>query len=905
MTTTVPTVWKSAFTANTLATNGTQSVPQAIGLKNGNILVVWQDTTNGPGPSIDVMGRLFDPKGTPLGFPFQVNTDVVNWDETGPKIVAMPDGGYVIAYGSFNQAIGGFIGIERHAADGSLRFSDIITDPNSSLSKWEITVDPAGNYTIAYERQKFLGNIDIFTVTYNQVNNARGPERNAAQNSDEDDFLGGVAAFANGHIVTLDDEVDFNVFLEHAQTAEFTVVDPAIGIVRNVQIDGEAAASIFGKVEAFVENIVVLTGGQFVMLYRIDDFDGNDGLWFRIGSSENGGIANRRSVRLDSSGELSGDLVALKDGGFFVAFYDDLTNQLVGRRYDSTGTPIGDFLNIAENVPADGFDVSHMSLTEDGRILVPFRNGAGDISLVILDPRETIIHGTAADEVITGQVSGTQLFGEGGSDTLLGHDGDDELDGGLGFDTLKGGLGSDTYVLSTLSLKQVGTGFPIFVLVYDDVIEQPGEGVNDIVKVGRIGNVSSYTLPANVETGIVSGSDPANDSFSLFGNELSNNLTGNAAANTLSGAAGNDTLFGNDGNDTLFGGVGSDTLVGGDGDDTLLGNGGSGDEFSATHDTFNGGNGSDTIYAKPGDVIQGGADRDFLYLVNSNPVSINLGTTSIEWIQSDFGNDTIDGSAQTVGIEVYSDGGNDTIIGSAFNDIIWAGSGSDTVTGGEGDDVIVGDIGADSLSGGSGNDLFFIDSEDTFIDGGAGADAAYITFGSGMSINLAATHLEWVADFVGGNDVIDGTGASANLEIYAEGGTDFVIGGSGADFLWGGSGNDIMAGNSNNDVLVGQGGADRLTGGIGIDSLYGNAGNGGDSVQDTFVFGDDWGTDFVFDFEHNVDKIDMTAVSGLNDFSQLTLTNTSDGHCYVSFGGNLIAVANHTTANLTASDFLL
>ena len=53
-----------------------------------------------------------------------------------------------------------------------------------------------------------------------------------------------------------------------------------------------------------------------------------------------------------------------------------------------------------------------------------------------------------------------------------------------------------------------------------------------------------------------------------------------------------------------------------------------------------------------------------------------------------------------------------------------------------------------------------------------------------------------------------------------------------------------------------------LTGGTGTDALYGNSGNGGDGAVDTFVFADGWGTDFVFDFEHGVDKLDMTAVNG-------------------------------------------
>src|SRR5204862_503816 len=101
-------------------------------------------------------------------------------------------------------------------------------------------------------------------------------------------------------------------------------------------------------------------------------------------------------------------------------------------------------------------------------------------------------------------------------------------------------------------------------------------------------------------------------------------------------------------------------------------------------------------------------------------------------------------------------------------------------------DVIVGDIGADSISGGNGNDSLYVDASDTLISGCAGFDAAYITSGSGLTLNLATTGIEFVADFVpgGGNDNLDGSGSSANLELYAGGGTDTVIGGSGADFLW-------------------------------------------------------------------------------------------------------------------------
>src|SRR5687768_14682385 len=100
--TATPTIWKPSFTTNVGSTAGTQASPQSIGLANGNILVVWEDDTNGPDAGIDVMGRIFDPEGEALGGPFQVNKTIYATDETGPKIVALPDGGFVMAYGSYD-----------------------------------------------------------------------------------------------------------------------------------------------------------------------------------------------------------------------------------------------------------------------------------------------------------------------------------------------------------------------------------------------------------------------------------------------------------------------------------------------------------------------------------------------------------------------------------------------------------------------------------------------------------------------------------------------------------------------------------------------------------------------------------------------------------------------------------
>ena len=215
--------------------------------------------------------------------------------------------------------------------------------------------------------------------------------------------------------------------------------------------------------------------------------------------------------------------------------------------------------------------------------------------------------------------------------------------------------------------------------------------------------------------------------------------------------------------------------------------------------------------------------------------------------------------------------------------------------------MIVGDLGADSLSGGDGNDQLYVDADDTSINGGAGTDAVYIAGGSGMTVNMTASAIEWIADFAGGNDTLDGSGLAVDMTAYASGGTDVVTGGSGNDFLWGEAGTDTVTGNAGNDVLVGGTGADVLTGGAGIDAIYANSGGGGDGALDRVVYGaTGWGTDFVFDFEAGTDKLDMSALG--TSFASLSIANV-DGHAYVSLGADLIAVAN-AGSTLAASDFI-
>jgi ELWxxDGT repeat protein len=101
--------------------------------------------------------------------------------------------------------------------------------------------------------------------------------------------------------------------------------------------------------------------------------------------------------------------------------------------------------------------------------------------------------------------------------------------------------------------------------------------------------------------------------------------------------------------------------------------------------------------------------------------------------------------------------------------------------------------------------------------------------GSGATVTVTV-------EGVDGSDRLDGTAGSDSLS--GGGGKDRLFGGGGDDVLDGGSGMDRLYGGSGNDSLVGGSGRDQLDGGVGEDRLFGgddmdnlNGGKGADHME--------------------------------------------------------------------------
>ena len=142
-------------------------------------------------------------------------------------------------------------------------------------------------------------------------------------------------------------------------------------------------------------------------------------------------------------------------------------------------------------------------------------------------------------------------------------------------------------------------------------------------------------------------------------------------------------------------------------------------------------------------------------------------------------------------------------------------------------------------------------------------------------------------------------GNEDNNFLYGDTGDDTFYGNAGNDKMWGYAGNDTLYGDHKPPTTWTDGGADTLDGGAGDDVMWGGAGD------DEFVFQGGHGNDTIKDFTDGEDLIDLTQISGISGFDDLTIT--ADGTTAVidltAHGGGTIRLGNFSVNDLDAEDF--
>lgn len=419
---------------------------------------------------------------------------------------------------------------------------------------------------------------------------------------------------------------------------------------------------------------------------------------------------------------------------------------------------------------------------------VSFTLGANVENLILSGDGVMDGTGNGLDNEMRGNGQDNKLKGGGGADRLFGMKGNDWLRGGLGADAMYGGEGDDLYEVDNAE---------------DTVTELAGQGVDTIEA------SVSYTLSANVENLILTGTAATDGN----GNELNNVLQGNAADNTLTGGAGNDTLNGKQGLDTLIGGLGNDTYLFEDdvdevieevdgGRDTvisrhsftlaanvedgiLLGSAAS-LTGNALSNVLTGNNAANTLDGGAGaDVLIGGKGSD-TYIVDSQADTVvesaGEGTDTVQSsvsysLADNLENLILTGTAEAgMGNELAN-----KLTGNAASNKLWGGAGNDSIDGG---------AGADILFGGLGNDKYWVDSSDDLVveNVGEGTDTVYASVSYALADNVERLTLTGSAN-------INAIGNAGNNRLEGNAGNNILFGGLGNDtYVWGrGSGQDVVA----------------------------------------------------------------------------------------------------------------
>ena len=379
-------------------------------------------------------------------------------------------------------------------------------------------------------------------------------------------------------------------------------------------------------------------------------------------------------------------------------------------------------------------------------------------------------------------LSGSAVSGSGNAlaNTISGTSGDNTLDGGTGDDVLVGGGGSDYYIIEDTS---------------DTVTEGTVAGT-DTVEIGV-----TYSLGANVENLILTGTNDVDGS----GNALVNTLSGNSGANTLDGSTGADVLVGGDDNDeyivdntgdTVVESAGTaagtaDTVVSSAASYTLATNvenltltataaDGVGNALAntisgtANANTLDGGAGADTLV--------GGAGDDAYVVDNaSDVVTENVGE----------GTDTVSASMD------YSLGANvENLTLTGLGNYYGSGNAEDnTINGNSGDNTLDGGTGDDTLVGAAGNDLYVVDStNDSVSEGTSGAGADTVNASVNWSLGTDLENL----NLTGTND-INASGNTVGNTLSGNSGANTLDGSSGADAMYGAGGNDVYVVDNTSD----------------------------------------------------------------------------------------------------------
>ncbi len=542
---------------------------------------------------------------------------------SGHTVTGLTNGGYVTTWLEFDQTAGvlnlkaqvfnalgfragGEIAVNTNAFVGH--------EPNNANDAeiYDVAAQPGGGFVVTWART--VGNGDVVFQRFSSTGAKLGGEMNVAGGADADrEFDPSIATLANGNfVITWTD-------------------DPAVPRVGNTDIHGSV----------YSQNGVLLANGRDLPL----------ALSF---TNSIGGFPTR------------GDVAALADGGFIVAFKTGSGDSDV--RYHkwievSAGGGAPFFLETSSATvnllqpTGEQTNPSIVGLSNGGWAVVyeDVRNSSdNDVFLRVYNSAGTVVNSVTLAE--TTSLEGHPSIAAGTDGTFL-----------VTWDSwIATGVQADAFEVDVFAQLFTNAGAAIGAPVQVNTVETGDSALPSATAlgdgrylVGWLRDTGQFSANTHNFGQILDGRDAL-----IRGNNLANSLVGHAAGATIQNdqifaLGGNDFLYGLGGNDLLDGGLGSDRMAGGIGNDTYIVDSAADIVVEAANEGT-----ADTVRASA--TITLGANVEHLILSGIAAIG-GTGNTLANIMLGNAGANAINGG-----------GGNDLINGAGGNDILTGGLGNDT-----------------------------------------------------------------------------------------------------------------------------------------------------------------------------------------------------------------------------------
>jgi Ca2+-binding RTX toxin-like protein len=566
-------------------------------------------------------------------------------------------------------------------------------------------------------------------------------------------------------------------------------------------IDGSAGADvILGGAEG--DTITALQGGKIILGDNGVVITGGDVYTTNpeVGAADTitGGADGVGNILLGgAAGDIitggTGNDVIVGDGGY-VTRTAGVVRQVATNGFSQTGDLTG---AVGGDDIIDSFDGDNVILGGAGgdTIDAPLGN-----SIILGDNGVANLNNDGSNDVFTTSPA------IGGVDTIIGGTGDNILIGGAFGDTLTGGLGIDTIL---------GDGGRVFRDAQERVtkVETGGEGD----ETGAIGGIDIIDGAAGAD--VILGGAEGDTITATTGGKI---ILGDNGVVIIDGdvfttnpeVGGADVITGgSDGvGNIIVGGSAGDVITAGSGVDVILGDGGYIQRDAdrrvlkiQSGDALRGAVAEDSVGQIGGaDLIEGGASGDFI-----------LGGAEGDTIRGGLGDDIIlgdngvvdylmDGDPQTLDLVSTTDATLDPSVGG--DDLIFGGEGADLILGGAADDTAEGNLGRDLLLGDNGAVEYSLDGDATTID----RVSATVATNVGDDTLYGNEDDDLILGDYGQIDYFLDQDSTSLDRIQTRhpgvGGDDFASGGAGDDIVLGGSGGDTLEGDEGRDILLGDNG---------------------------------------------------------------------------------------------------